>query len=256
VKLLRRELLADAVQVQRFIREARASAAIESPHVVRVLDAATEPLPYLATERLHGHTLSDLLRREGRLGNDATLELCRHVAGAIDAAAAAGIVHRDLKPQNLMRHDGAWKVLDFGVAAFSGGDASDGLTRGDAVGTPHYMSPEQAQGKAVDHRTDVYALGAIIYRCVTGRHAFDAGDTPSLLYAVVHRMPVRPGALAEVPEDFDRWCAIVLAKSPGDRFATGEALADALSDALAGTLDGKLRARADSLVRKHGWEAE
>jgi serine/threonine-protein kinase len=253
VKLLRRELLADATQVARFVREAHASSAIESRHVVRMLDAsAGEGVPYLATERLHGHTLAELLRTEPRLSHEATLELCRHVASGIDAAAAAGIVHRDLKPQNLMRHDGTWKILDFGVAAFI--DDSGALTRGEAVGTPHYMAPEQAQGMPVDGRADGYALGAIVYRCLTGRHPFHAADTPSLLYAVVHRMPVRPGALAELPADLDRWCAIALAKSPGERFATGAMLADELAAALAGELRPELRARADALVRRRAWE--
>ena len=229
VKLLRREMLADATQVARFLREARASGAIESPHVVRVLDAspADAVLPYLATERLHGHTLAELFRREPRLSLDATLELCRHVAAGIDAAARAGIVHRDLKPQNLMRHDDVWKILDFGAATFA--EDPGALTQGDAVGTPRYMAPEQAQGKPVDSRADLYALGAIAYRCLTGRNPFEETDTPSLLYAVVHRMPPPPSELAELPAGLDRWCAIALAKSPGQRFPTGEALVAALA---------------------------
>lgn len=251
VKLLRRELLADPTQVARFLREARASSAVDSPHVVRVVASGDAELPFLATERLHGHTLADQLRRETKLPGDALIELVRDVAAGLDAAAAASIVHRDLKPPNLM-HDGAvWKILDFGVATF----AEDGgaLTRGEAVGTPHYMSPEQAQGKPVDRRADLYALGAIAYRCVTGTHPYNAPDTPGMLYAVVHRRPVRPGAIAELPADVDRFFAIALAKSPSDRFATGRALADALSDAMRGALGDRHRQRADALIRKHGW---
>ncbi len=256
VKLLRRELLADPTQVARFLREARASSAVDSPHVVRVLaasehDGSESRLPFLATERLHGLTLSDRLRRDLKLGTDALIELVRHVGAGLDAAAAAGIVHRDLKPPNLM-HDGAvWKILDFGVATFA--EDAGALTRGEAVGTPHYMSPEQAQGKQVDARADLYALGAIAYRCVTGRHPFHASETAALLYAVVHRRPPRPGELAELPVDLDRWFAIALAKSPADRFASGRALADALSDATHGALSGAYRTRGDALIRKHGW---
>ncbi len=255
VKLLRRELLADATQVARFLREVRASAAIDSPHVVRVLDAsaADAGLPYLAMERLSGTTLAELLRADPRLALPATLELCRHAGIGVDAAAALGIVHRDLKPQNLMRcDDGAWKILDFGVASLAADTAT--LTHGDIVGTPHYMAPEQARGQRVDTRADLYAIAAIAYRCLTGRHPFTATDTPSLLYAVVHRAPVRPGALAELPHDVDRWCALALAKSPDDRFASGAELADALAAAIAGQLDPKLRRRADALVRKLPWE--
>ncbi|MGN6106950.1 MAG: serine/threonine-protein kinase [Kofleriaceae bacterium] len=255
VKLLRRELLADPSQIARFLREARAGGALDSPHAVRVLEASPDDaaLPYLAMERLHGVTLAERLRGEPRLSSAATLELCRHAAAGIDAAAEAGIVHRDLKPQNLFHHrEQTWKVLDFGVATLASDHGT--LTRGGIVGTPHYMAPEQAQGRPVDRRADLYAIAAIAYRCLTGRHPFHAADTPSLLYAVVHRMPARPGALAELPDDVDRWFALALAKSPDDRFATGGELVGALADALAGALDPRIRRRADALVRAMPWE--
>jgi serine/threonine-protein kinase len=256
VKLLRRELLGDATQLARFLREARASAALASPNIVRVIATAGEgeALPYLAMERLHGHTLAELLRREPKLAPASVIELCRDVGTGIDAASAAGIVHRDLKPQNLFcTREGAWKILDFGVASLA--DESGALTQGDVVGTPHYMAPEQAQGQRVDHRADLYALAAIAYRCLTGRYPFTAGDTPALLYAVVHRMPARPGALAELHADVDRWCAIALAKSPDARFASGHEQAVMLTAAIAGRFDGKLRRRGDALIRRHPWEA-
>jgi eukaryotic-like serine/threonine-protein kinase len=254
VKLLKREQLSDATQVARFWREVEASAALASPHVVRVLAASTptDPLPYLAMERLHGQTLGEMLRREPKLAPSATVELVRQAAIGIDAAAAADIVHRDLKPQNLFRSiDGVWKVLDFGVATL-GGDTGT-LTQGQAIGTPYYMAPEQAQGKRVDSRADIYALAAIAYRCLTGRYPFTAPDTPAVLYAVVHRRPARPGELAELPADVDRWFALALAKQPDDRFATGAELASALEAALAGELDPDLRKRADALVRRQPW---
>jgi len=255
VKLLRREMLADSTQLARFIREVRASAAIASPYVVRVLETSGDDaaLPYLAMERLHGHTLAEQLRQDPKLPPQDVITLCAHVGAAIDASRAAGIVHRDLKPANLMRTtDGTWKVLDFGVASLA--DEAGKLTQGQAVGTPHYMAPEQAQGRPVDYRADLYALATVVYRCLTGRYPFSAGDTPALLYAVVHRMPVRPSALAELPADVDRWCAIAMAKLPGQRFASGDELARTLSAALAGTLDATLRRRADALVRKQPWE--
>ena len=253
VKLLKRELLADPTHVARFLREAKASGALASPHVVRVIEAAADDVPYLAMERLRGVTLADLLRRDGALSPAATLELTRQVGLGVDAAASAGIVHRDLKPQNLFftEPDSVWKILDFGVATLA--DDSGTLTAGGIVGTPSYMAPEQAQGKRVDARADVYAIAAVAYRCLTGRHPFSAPDTPALLYAVVHKMPVQPSELAALPEDVDRWAAIALAKSADDRFATGAELAAALDTALASALDPALRKRADQLVRKHGW---
>jgi serine/threonine-protein kinase len=128
------------------------------------------------------------------------------------------------------------------------------LTQGGIIGTPNYMAPEQAQGRRVDGRADVYALAAVAYRALTGRHPFNATDTPALLYAVVHRMPARPGDAAELPADVDRWFALALAKSPDDRPATGALLSDTLVAALDSALDAKLRKRADALIRKHPWE--
>jgi len=258
VKLLRRELLADPTHVARFLREAKASGALASPYVVRVLDAAAEDAatPYLAMERLHGQTLAEMLRRDPRLAPTDVLELCRQAGAGIDAAANAGIVHRDLKPQNLMlaRQPGGgeqWKVLDFGVATLV--DDTGTLTQGGIVGTPSYMAPEQAQGHRVDARADVYSLAAVAYRCLTGRLPFTAPDTPALLYAVVHQMPMRPTALGTFDPDLDRWVALALAKDPDERLPTGTQLAATLALAFSGSLDPKVRKRADALIRKHGW---
>ena len=256
VKLLRREMLDDTTQLARFLREVKASAALASPYIVGVLatSAENDTLPYLVMERLFGLTLAEQLRSEPKLTPRATYELSAQVGAGIDAARAAGIVHRDLKPQNLFHTvEGVWKILDFGVASL--GDHSGTLTQGEAVGTPHYMAPEQAQGLRVDHRADLYALAAIAYRCLTGRYPFTAPDTPALLYAVVHRMPARPTALADLPLDVDRWCAIALAKDPDARFASGDQQTRALAQALDGVLDAKLRKRGDALIRKHPWEA-
>jgi serine/threonine-protein kinase len=253
VKLLRRELLADPTYVARFVREAKTSGALVSPHVVRVLEVAETGVPFIAMERLHGETLAEILRRDGRVHPPAVVELCTQVGAGIDAAIGAGIVHRDLKPQNLFKHDSGWKILDFGVATLA--EDTGTLTDGNIVGTPSYMAPEQAKGLRVDGRADLYALAAVVYRCLTGRHPFTGPDTPALLYAVVHRMPSRPSELAPLDADVDRWIAIALAKSPDDRFATGDELARTLGQALAGELDGKLRKRADALIRRRGWEA-
>jgi eukaryotic-like serine/threonine-protein kinase len=255
VKLLRRELLADPTTVARFLREAKASGALSSPYVVRVLEASPEDasLPFLAMERLRGATLAELLRREPKLPGSTVVEIATHAGAGIDAAAAAGIVHRDLKPQNLFRTDaGIWKILDFGVATL--GENAGNLTQGGIVGTPSYMAPEQAQGKRVDGRADVYALAAVAYRCLTGRHPFSGTDTPTLLYAVVHRMPLRPASIAELPADVDTCLAIALAKDPDDRYASGAAFASALAAALNGSLEPALRKRAAALVRRLPWE--
>ena len=259
IKLLRRELLGASHYVERFLREVRVASALESPHVVRVLGSSTpeDPLPFLAMERLRGHSLGDLLRKGGTLSRPRRLTLVTQLANVLEKARAAEIVHRDIKPQNVYLTevdgaDGVWKLLDFGVAHL--GEGSGTLTQGSVVGTPTYMAPEQARGEAVDHRADVYAVAATLYRCATGQVPFTGRDTPSLLYAVVHQMPVRPGALAAVSPQVEAVLAIGLAKSREARFQTAAELATAFEQAEAGELPDSLRHRARSLVRQHPWE--
>ncbi|HEX4420855.1 MAG TPA: serine/threonine-protein kinase, partial [Kofleriaceae bacterium] len=254
VKLLRRELLADPRHVERFIRELRVASALDSPHVVRVLEAATpnHGLPFLAMERLRGRTLGEILRITNTLGGVDLADLLAQIGRAFEVARAAGVVHRDIKPHNLFRTtDGRWKVLDFGIAALA--DSSSTLTHGDVIGSPAYMAPEQARGETVDHRADVYALGAVIYRCVTGRVPFAADDTPALLHAVVHDMPLRPSAIARVDADLERVLMLALAKSRDLRLGSSSELVGAFDAATTGTLSDELVRRARALGRLHPW---
>jgi len=254
VKVLHIDHGADPMVLARFLREANATAAIASAHVVRVL-ATSEPdagTPFLAMERLRGTTLADLLRRVGKMSPEEAAALVDQVAAGLDAARVAGIVHRDLKPQNLMMSGEIWKIMDFGVAALV--DAGNTLTAGGIVGTPQYMAPEQARSEKVDHRTDLHALGAIAYRALTGRNAFGGPDVPAILYAVVHTMPIRPSAAATVHPDVDRWCAIALAKDPAARFGSGFELADAFAAALRGELSPSDRVRGDALAFQWPWQ--
>jgi serine/threonine-protein kinase len=253
VKLLRRELLGDPRHVERFLREVRIAGAIDTRHVVKVLDASTpdDALPFLAMERLHGKTLGEL-SRAGPMTGAPLAAMVDEVGEALDRARAAGVVHRDLKPHNLFRcDDGTWKILDFGVALL--GAPSGTLTRGAAVGTPAYMAPEQARGEAVDHRADLYALGAVIYRCLTGRVPFVARDTPALLYAVVHIMPLRPSAFGPVSPQIEAFLHIALAKSRDARFESGAELAAAFAAASRGALPEALQRRARRLAQQLPW---
>jgi hypothetical protein len=269
VKLVRRELLGDPRHVERFLREVRIAGSIDTPHVVKVLEASTphDPLPFLAMERLHGRTLGELLRA-GPFTGGPLVELVAQVGEALDRARTAGVVHRDLKPHNLFRcedgtqnatqngtgnatQNGTWKVLDFGVALL--GETSGTLTRGAAIGTPPYMAPEQARGEAVDHRADLYALGAVIYRCLTGRVPFVARDTPALLYAVVHIMPLRPSAFGPVSPQVEAFLQIALAKSRDARFESGAELAMAFAAAEQRTLPDLLLRRARRLGQQLAW---
>jgi len=261
VKLLHRNVLSDAAQVARFAREAEAVSKLDSPNVVRVLEVgdSTSPIPYIAMERMVGDDLAAELRRRRHLPMADVVDLCNQVARGIDAAAEAGVVHRDLKPQNLFRArapdaSSVWKILDFGVSKLADGTGT--ITRGRVVGTPTYMAPEQARGRDVDHRADVYALGAITYRALTGHPAFSGREVPKILYDVAHRMPARPGELAhDLPPAVDLVLAVALAKKPGDRFATASALASALAAAADGSLNPALARRAERLIDKYPWGA-
>ncbi len=220
-----------------------------------MIDVAGEdaPVPYLAMELLRGRDLSAILRRSPRLPVAEALALLEQVGCGLDALHAAGIVHRDLKPQNLFRADAPvqWKILDFGVSRVVDVDSS--LTRGQAIGTPAYMSPEQARGHEVDHRADLFGLGAIAYRVLTGRPAFAGVEVPHILYRVVHAMPPRPSAVAGLPRAIDDVLAIALAKRPGDRFATAGELARAVSQAMGGELAPELADRAHRLATRWPW---
>jgi serine/threonine protein kinase len=254
VKLLRREMMIDRHHVERFLREVLALSSLESPHVVRVLEAAgpEDAVAYLAMERLRGETLGALLRDAGTLDRQGMIELTRQLAIVLDLARTTNVVHRDIKPHNVFRsEDGTWKLLDFGVAVL--GDSTGTLTQGSVLGTPGYMAPEQAKGETVDHRADLYALGALLYRCVTGRVPFMGPDTPAVLYAMVHDMPLRPSALASVSSDVERFLAIALAKRRTDRFQTAAELHEALVAAFANKLSSRLRSAADGLSRQYPW---
>jgi serine/threonine-protein kinase len=250
VKVLSRAAFGDASMIRRFLRELHTAAAISAPNVVRVLEVGEAPIPFLAMERLHGHDLAELLRRRGTLRPAELVDLARQVGAGITAASAVGIVHRDLKPQNVFLAGATWKVLDFGVAKLH---AHDDSTHGLVVGTPAYMAPEQARGLDVDRRTDLYALAAILYRAITGRPPFTGADAAATLYATVHAMPPRPGALVPLPDDVDLVLAIGLAKQPDDRFATAGQLTIALDAAFEGGLADGLRHKARALLATHPW---
>ena len=260
VKLLTRDSARDPDSVRRFLREARIAASIDVPNVVRVLEVGSDdaPVPYIAMELLEGRDLAYLLRKERRLPPDALIEMLRQVARGLDAAHAAGIVHRDLKPQNLFRADTddgpVWKILDFGVSRLVDVDSS--LTRGQAIGTPSYMSPEQARGHDVDRRADLFALGVLAYRALTGRPPFSGSEVPQILYNVVYGMPPRPSEIVDVPGAVDDVLAVALAKRPEDRFGSAGELVEALAAAVEGRPQRELRDRARRLTNRLPWEGD
>jgi serine/threonine-protein kinase len=262
VKLLGPEALANPDLVARFFRELQIAQSLSVDNVVKVLEVprSFDELPYLAMERLRGETLADRLRKRPRMTVEESLDLMRGITRGVAAAHAAGIVHRDLKPRNVFAHAASddappvWKILDFGVSKLI--DRGGTLTHGHVVGTPGYMAPEQARGSDVDRRADLYALGVIAYRVLTGRPAFTGRDVPAILHAVVYETPPRPSEIAPIPEELDVVLAIAMAKRAADRFEDADQLAAAFAAAAAGTLDRTLRDRADTLLRAHPWGSE
>ncbi len=218
----------DATRVARLRREARAAAALSHPNVavVYALEESDGRL-YIVSEFVPGETLRDELAR-GPLSSRQVREVAHEIAGGLAAAHERGVVHRDLKPENVVRgRDGRLKILDFGLAHVAG-DRSDqtSITRdGGVLGTPAYMSPEQIRGDAVDGRSDLFALGAMLYELRTGTHPF-AGDTPaSTLARILQDEPAPiPAEAADTADDLPRVIARLLEKSPDRRFASAATL--------------------------------
>jgi serine/threonine-protein kinase len=258
VKLLREAAAANDMLLERFIREGEIAGSLDVPNVVRVheMGRIDGKVPYMAMELLHGEDLARILRRRRVLHGSELDDLVEQVARGLDVAHAAGIIHRDLKPQNLFyavtAERGVWKILDFGVSTLVSSTGT--LTQAAVVGTPGYMAPEQARSQPVDHRCDVFSLGAVIYRAITGRPPFGGTDTPQILFEVVYQMPLRPGDLVPgLSADVDAVLAIALAKRADDRFASAGELAAALSAAVRGHGDPALRRRARALLDHHPW---
>ncbi len=242
VKVLLPEMARDKGAIERFLREARIAAKLRHAAIVRVEDygVSGDGRPFLVMELLHGESLARRIARDPRMHPRKALQIVRQIGAALDAAHAAGIVHRDLKPENVFLCDPAdppqVKVLDFGVAKFTdalaeGGGATASNT---LVGTPRYMSPEQARAsRTLDGRSDLWALGILAYEMLTGTHPFEGEAIAELLVAILTHVIAPPTALRPaLPVAVDGWAARALARNRADRFATGAALADAFADAL------------------------
>lgn len=235
IKLLAPELAVQPVSVNRFLREARAAAAVSHDHVVSIyaIDDDARP-PMIAMEMIDGQSLQQKIDSTGALDVKSILRIGMQTAAGLSAAHRQGLVHRDIKPANILLENGIEKVklTDFGLAR-----AVDdiGMTKtGQITGTPQYMSPEQAQGQRVDLRTDLFSLGCVLYAMCTGRAAFRADSAVAVLHRIVHDTP-RP--IREVNEDVPDWlCDIVeklLEKNPDDRFDSATVVEERLGQCLA-----------------------
>ncbi|MET7476398.1 protein kinase [Streptomyces sp. NPDC005648] len=237
VKLLRADLAEDPVSKARFTREAQSVAGLNHHAIVAVYDSGedtvpggygaggAQSVPYIVMEIVEGRTIRDLLINAEAPGPEQALIIVSGVLEALAYSHQHGIVHRDIKPANvIITHTGAVKVMDFGIARALHGAQSTMTQTGMVMGTPQYLSPEQALGKAVDHRSDLYATGCLLYELLALRPPF-VGETPlSVVYQHVQDTPVPPSQIShgEAPPELDGLVMRSLAKEPDDRFQTAE----------------------------------
>jgi len=224
----------------RFEREAKAAAQLKSRHVVQILDHGVwQDIPYIAMEYLQGEDLAQRITRMVRLPLSETLRIVAQVSRALTRAHAAGIVHRDLKPENvfLAREDDTEvaKVLDFGIAKKASMHLNDSGTKtGSLVGTPFYMSPEQARGsRNIDHRSDLFSLAVITFECLTGELPFDGEGLGEVLGKIMYEpLPLPSNFVPMLKNGFDTWWQRAAAREPEQRFQSAKEFADGLALAL------------------------
>jgi|SRR5438552_3594457 len=223
---------------RRFFAEAQIAARLAHPNIVVVHDVGRDPdtgILFIALEYLEGQALSEIVSPSSPLPWREALRLAQRVAEALHHAHGAGVVHRDVKPANIMRlRSGEPKILDFGIAKLAQDQGH--LTPGrHFFGTPLYMSPEQALGRPIDGRSDLFSLGAVLYFLLVGRAAFAAENIPTILVRVVRQYPPPPSFLVPgIPAAIDQVVARATAKDPAHRYPSGHAMAEDIEDILAG----------------------
>jgi tetratricopeptide (TPR) repeat protein/predicted Ser/Thr protein kinase len=265
IKFISAEKAADASAQQRLIREAKAAAALDHPNICAVHEVIVEPdgRAAIVMQYCEGETLAETLRR-GPLDVRLAISIVTDVARALAVAHKRGIIHRDIKPQNIIiTPDKQAKLLDFGVARHHQimTDSQEAETTADVtapgiiIGTPAYMSPEQAQQLPLDGRSDLFSLGAVLYECLTGKRPFTGRSSLDVLGSVVHQQPADPSTVCQgLTEQHDEVVCRLLAKHPDDRFKSADELLGALRVL---SPDTSRTTRRDSIVmgsrsRKHG----
>jgi eukaryotic-like serine/threonine-protein kinase len=236
IKVLKREYCRNPQFAARFLREARAAGALSHPNIVTIYDVGEiEGFPYIAMELLEGEPLDVIAERQGRFDTADVIDIGCQLADALRYAHAQGVVHRDIKPSNIvLGKDGrSVKILDFGIARVEQCAATQAAEAvrtqiGQVVGTPRYMSPEQALGRELDGRSDLFSVGALLYELVTGRPAFNGASAATLALQITQQDPAPIDVVPECPRGLRFVIDKLLSKRPEKRYADGALLLDAL----------------------------
>lgn len=230
IKVLRPDLMTDPQALQRFKHELLLASSISHPNILRIHDLGEyNGVKFISMAYVDGGDLTQLLRKVGRLPLERVLNIMRQLAAALSAAHGVNVVHRDLKPQNiLLGTEDRIYVTDFGIAKTLESDRTSVTRTGAVLGTPLYMSPEQVEGKPVDHRSDLYTYGLIFYEMLTGVLPFSGDTTFQLMYQRVHQQPKRPETvIPDLPPYLSRICLKCLEKDPAKRYqSASEILVD------------------------------
>jgi serine/threonine protein kinase/HAMP domain-containing protein len=235
IKVLKREYCREPDSAKRFLREAKAAGALSHPNIVTIFDVGEiDGFPFIVMEMLDGAPLDQAIRSRGRFEVAEVLAIGEQLASALAYAHAQGVIHRDIKPSNIMLlKDGSIKLLDFGIARVSersaAAEAEAVRTQiGQVLGTPRYMSPEQALGRELDGRSDLFSIGAILYELVTGQPAFNGSSAATLALQITQQKPAPISVTPECPPGLKFIIGKLLEKRPEKRFTDGAHLAQAL----------------------------
>ncbi len=228
IKILKKEYAENEEFLRRFRNESKAIAVLSHPNIVRIYDVGfSEKIQYIVMEYIDGITLKEYIEEEQILTWKDTVHFVIQILRALQHAHEKGIVHRDIKPQNIMMFtDGTIKVMDFGIAKFA---REEGKTATDqAIGSVHYISPEQASGSVTDAKSDIYSVGAMMYEMLTGRKPFDSDNPVAIAVMHMHDIPERPRALnPDIPDGLEEIVLRAMEKAPEDRYqSTAEMISD------------------------------